>query len=107
MIVTLTLLALSILADDNLLIADFEQDSYGNWKVEGEAFGPGPARGTLPGQMHVDGFIGKGLVNSFFHGDETTGKLTSPPFRIERKFINFLVGGGKHPETAIHLIVGD
>jgi len=34
----------------------------------GEAFGPGPARGTLPGQMQVVGFQGRGLVNSFYRG---------------------------------------
>ena len=32
----------------DILVADFEGDSYGDWKVTGAAFGPGPARGTLP-----------------------------------------------------------
>ena len=36
------------------------------------------AHGTLPGQMDVSGFKGKGLVNSFHQGDVTTGTLTSP-----------------------------
>lgn len=88
-----------LLGADDLLLADFEGTNYGNWKVTGEAFGPGPAPGTLPGQMHVDGFKGKRLVNSFYHGDGTTGTLTSPEFQIERKFIGFLIGGGKNPET--------
>jgi sucrose-6-phosphate hydrolase SacC (GH32 family) len=93
-------------AADDLLIADFEGPDYGAWKTTGEAFGPGPARGTLPGQMHVDGFRGQGLVNSFFQGDGTTGTLTSPEFPIERKFIAFLIGGGKDPERlAIRLLV--
>lgn len=92
--------------DADLLIADFEGETYGEWKVTGEAFGPGPARGTLPNQMHVDGFEGKGLVNSFFKGDASTGTLTSPEFTIERKFINFLIGGGKHEnETCINLLI--
>ena len=93
-------------AADDILIADFETETYEPWKATGEAFGPGPAKGTLPGQMHVDGFQGKGLVNSFFHGDTTTGTLTSPPFRIERKFIAFWIGGGNNPEKlAIQLLV--
>src|SRR6185436_3140407 len=71
------------LAADDILIADFEGDTYGSWKTTGEAFGPGPARGTLPGQMPVDGFKGKGLVNSFYKGDDTKGTLTSPEFTIE------------------------
>ena len=89
-----------------ILIADFEGQDYGAWKAAGEAFGPGPARGTLPNQMEVSGFEGKGLVNSYFRGDESTGTLASPPFKIERKFINFLIGGGKHPAHAcINLLV--
>ncbi len=89
-----------------LLIADFEGDTYGDWKVEGDAFGRGPAKGALEGQNPVSGFTGKGLVNSFFNGDDTVGKLTSPEFTIERDFINFKIGGGNQPGKAcINLIV--
>ena len=91
---------------EDLLIADFEGSGYGDWKTTGEAFGPGPAQGTLPGQMEVTGFRGRGLVNSFYNGDRTIGTLTSPPFKLERKFIHFLVGGGKYPaSTCINLLV--
>ena len=41
--------------DDDLLIADFEGKDYGVWTATGTAFGPGPAAGTLPGQMAVTG----------------------------------------------------
>jgi len=93
-------------AAEDILIADFEGEDYGAWTAEGEAFGPGPARGTLPGQMAVSGYKGKGLVNTFFRGDDTTGVLTSPPFTIERDFIHFLIGGGMHPgEACIDLLV--
>lgn len=100
------LFSANIRAADDLLIADFEGADYGEWKVTGEAFGPGPAHGTLPGQMAVDGFKGKGLVNSFYKGDVTTGTLTSPPFKIERRYIAFLIGGGMDLErTALHLLI--
>ena len=105
-----TLLCLTALAApglraaDDILIADFEGTNYGSWKTTGEAFGPGPACGTLPGQMHVDGFKGKGLVNSFFKGDGSTGTLTSPEFKIERKFIGFLIGGGKDADNMLRLV---
>ena len=96
----------AVFAADDLLIADFEGPDYGAWKITGEAFGPAPARGTLPGQMPVDGFTGKGLVSSFFKGDDSTGVLISPEFKIDRKFIGFLIGGGKKPETlALRLLV--
>src|SRR5882724_1819369 len=92
--------------DNDILIADFEGKDYGDWKTTGTAFGPGPTRGTLPGQMPVTGFLGNGLVNSFFGGDQSTGTLTSPPFKIQRKVINFLIGGGMHPDqTCINLLV--
>jgi fructan beta-fructosidase len=93
-------------AADDILIADFEGPDYGQWKTTGEAFGPGPAQGTLPGQMEVAGYKGKGLVNSFYKGDVSTGTLTSPPFKIERKFISFLIGGGKDTEkTCMNLLI--
>src|SRR5260370_42496268 len=82
---------------EDILIGDFEGKDYGAWKATGEAFGPGPARGALPDQMPVSGFKGEGLVNSYFHGDKTTGTLPSPDFKVERKFLNFLIGGGNHP----------
>src|SRR5688572_21372736 len=53
-------------ADDaDVVFADFEQPTYEKWQASGEAFGPGPAQGTLPNQMAVDGFLGQQLVNSF------------------------------------------
>lgn len=103
----LSLAAISATADrPDLVIADFEGTDYGGWTVEGEAFGNGPAQGTLPNQMPVSGFLGRGLVNSYLRGDGATGSLTSPVFRIERKRINFLIGGGRDPGSAyIQLIV--
>ncbi len=102
----LCLSALPAAAEPDLLIADFEGKDYGEWKAEGKAFGPGPALGTLPRQMQVSGFEGKRLVNTFFEGDGTTGRLTSPPLKIQRRYINFLIGGGGHAEkTCINLLV--
>lgn len=97
-----------IRAGDDLLVADFEGKDYGAWTVTGNAFGPGPAQGTLPNQMHVDGYRGKGLVNTYFNGDASTGTLTSPKFTIERKYIAFLIGGGRDPQKlTLNLIVDD
>lgn len=91
-------------AADDILIADFEQPTYGDWKAEGDAFGPGPAKGTLAGQKAVTGFEGTGLVNTFRNGDGSTGTLTSPPFVLERDYLRFLIGGGSHPTTALQLL---
>ncbi len=89
-----------------ILIADFESADYGDWTVTGTAFGDGPARGTLPDQMDVSGYLGDGLVNSYRGGDDAMGTLTSPTFRIERPYLNMLIGGGDYPEqTCVQLIV--
>jgi fructan beta-fructosidase len=93
----LGLSAITALAAEDLIVADFEGADYGGWITTGEAFGQRPAQGTLQGQMPVEGFQGKGLVNSFQDGDDTTGTLVSPPIKVERKFLNFLIGGGGFP----------
>jgi uncharacterized protein (DUF608 family) len=82
------------------------ENGYNSWKVEGEAFGKEPAKGTLPSQQAVTGFEGKRLVNTFLNGDTTKGRLTSSTFKIERKFIAFRIGGGAHAgRTCMNLIL--
>ncbi len=107
-----TLLCLAALAApgaraaDDLLIADFEGPGYGAWKTTGTAFGSAPAHGALAGQMAVGEFQGKGLVNSFYQGDDAIGTLTSPEFTIGRKYLRFLIGGGGFAgKTCINLLV--
>lgn len=98
----------SLHAAEDLLIEDFEGDSYGKWTVTGDAFGTAPARGTLPNQMAVTGYRGERLVNTFLGGDESTGTATSPEFTIERSHIAFLISGGPHTDTlGMHLLSGD
>jgi len=90
----------------DIIVADFEGANYDGWKTSGAAFGSGPARGTLPGQMTVDGFQGRSLANSFNGGDDSTGTLTSPPFIIERKYLQFLIGGGGwENKTCLNLLL--
>lgn len=93
-------------AAPDILIADFEGQDYGNWRATGSAFGPGPAHGTLPNQMAVGGFAGKGLVNSFYGGDASTGRLASAEFVVSRKYVAFLIGGGGwEGKTCMNLLV--
>src|ERR1041385_9233952 len=91
---------------NEILLADFDGDTWGNWEVKGDAFGPGPAHGALPGQQPISGFLGRGLANSFAGGDKSTGTLTSAEFTITKPYINFLIGGGNHPgEACINLLI--
>ncbi|MFD8717747.1 hypothetical protein ACFV2H_06920 [Streptomyces sp. NPDC059629] len=81
-----------------------------DWTTTGDAFGTGPAQGTLPNQQQATGYLGNGLVNSYLNGDATTGTLISPTFTIDRKYLDFLIGGGCHAAssdapTAVELVV--
>jgi fructan beta-fructosidase len=91
---------------DDILIADFEAETYEGWTISGEAFGPGPAKGTLDNQMGVNGYRGERLVNTFWQGDKTVGTALSPSFKISKPYIAFLIGGGRHPgRVGIELLV--
>jgi len=81
----------------DILINDFEGPDWGDWKTEGEAFGPRPAQGAWEKQGVVSGFDGKGLANSFYRGDAATGKLISPEFTVAHKYLVFRVGGSDRP----------
>ena len=84
----------------DLVIADFETDDFDGWKIDGSAFQLRDAGAPYRGGMGpVYGFHGQKLVNTYaaVGDDKATGTLTSPEFRIERKFISFLIGGGNFP----------
>ena len=90
-------------AADDEVIADFEGADYGTWTVTGNAFGTAPARGTLPEQAPVTGFRGQGLVNTYLHGDKSTGTLTSPEIALYHRYLSFLIGGGADTPAALQL----
>ena len=93
---------------NDILIADFEQPTYGAWVTTGTAFGSGPAQGTLPNQNPVSGYDGSGLVNSYYGTDTSIGNLTSPPFVITRPYLDFLIGGGNSPgQECLNLIISN
>ena len=98
MISFVALLFMLVISADagDILIGDFEQDGFGTWRVSGDAFGPGPARAVLSGQPWVSGFLGGKFISSGLGGSQATGVLISPPFVVERDYINFLIGGGYH-----------
>jgi len=86
-----------------IVLADFEANDYGDWKVEGDAFGSGPLAVESP----APGSKGKRLVSTYLKADTAPqGKLTSPVFKIERPYIGFLIGGGRHEhKTCVNLVV--
>ncbi|HVU07442.1 MAG TPA: glycoside hydrolase family 32 protein [Verrucomicrobiae bacterium] len=88
--------------DADEVLADFEGDNYGNWKITGNAFGSGPVHPDAS----VTGYLGRKLVDSFGSSDSNQGTLTSPEFVVDRDYLSFLIGGGAHPgKVGMNLIV--
>ncbi|MFE6826250.1 GH32 C-terminal domain-containing protein [Streptomyces sp. NPDC057690] len=81
------------------VVQDFEGTDFGSWTATGTAFGTAPAAGAVDGQGAVSGYDGNALANSFHSGDASTGTLTSPSFTVDSKYLNFKVGGGRHPHV--------
>nr|WP_200830569.1 GH32 C-terminal domain-containing protein [Arthrobacter sp. SLBN-122] len=85
-------------------VAGFNAGSYSGWNVQNDPsnasapWGSSPATGTLAGQQEVTGFIGAGLVNGFHAGDSPVGAMESATFTVPKDYINFLTGGGNHPQ---------
>ncbi|MBN1441983.1 MAG: hypothetical protein JXA90_04695, partial [Planctomycetes bacterium] len=102
-------------ARDDILFEDFEKETYEGWTVTGTAFGAGPIeKSKIPAYQGDVGGAGKRVVNSHNvrqgedvgGGDRHVGTLTSREFRIERRYINFFVGGGAHEgKTCVQLLV--
>jgi fructan beta-fructosidase len=78
-------------------LGNFDNGDFDDWTVNGSAFGDAPATGTLSDQQYVFGWSGAGYINGYHGKDATTGTLTSPNFTIDKNYLNFLIGGGKHP----------
>jgi hypothetical protein len=99
----------------DILLTSFE-DGWGEWRVEGDAFGevphsleqlideqPAEVRGQYAANSHDrrPGTEGEG-------SDARKGKLISPAFVVTRDYLLFMIGGGDHAgRTCVNLIVDD
>lgn len=100
----------------DLVFDDFERADYGKWTATGTAFGPGPVEiAKIPDYQGDVGGHGHRVVNTHASApgqtveqrDSARGTLTSEPFKIERAYITFLIGGGAHKNrTCINLLIG-
>ncbi|WP_433288956.1 GH116 family glycosyl hydrolase [Micromonospora sp. CA-244673] len=102
-----------------IVFEDWERDTYEGWTVEGSAFGAGPVLvSEVPDYMKRFGDLGASgqrfVTSHDFRGsggdsgraDAATGKLTSRPFTVERRYVNVAVGGGSHRgSTCVNLLV--
>lgn len=99
----------------DIVFEDFERETYEGWTVEGTAFGAGPIRKQdIPAYQTITRVQGDRMANSHSSApgadiggkDDATGRLLSRPFVIERRFVRFLIGGGRNPgETCLNLLI--
>ena len=97
----------------DVLFEDFESLTYRGWQVEGEAFSDGPhTQATMPKQQgnvaaRGDGFVNSHSIRGSKKGDDKlTGQMTSEPFVVQRRYVHFLIGGGRHKDrTGVQLLV--
>jgi non-lysosomal glucosylceramidase len=99
----------------DLPFENFESGTYEGWESSGTAFGEAPRHlgdiADYQGDLNAEG---EQLVNSHQTrhgedvraGDQHTGTLTSRPFEVVRRFINFRIGGGAHEgRTCMNLLI--
>jgi len=94
-------------ARPDIVVDDFERQTYAPWTTTGEAFGKGPVlRADIPKYQGEVGGVGRRVVNSHASApgktseekDRATGTLTGPAFTLERDYLTFLIGGGDNSE---------
>ncbi len=87
----------SVCTAEDTLLADFEQPNFGMWETAGQAFGTAPDRQLIQDNQPVSGYIDMGYLHSNHGGRLARGIITSPPFKITRRYLNFLIAGGHLP----------
>ena len=107
-LLTPLVLALPLSASEILYDA-FESDGFGEWALEGSAFGKSPTASSPAGMNgSVQGYANGYYVSSAHGGDASTGSLTSQKFKIQLPYIAFLVSGGNQKDaTAVQLVIED
>ncbi|MEO5915184.1 MAG: c-type cytochrome [Luteolibacter sp.] len=85
----------------------FEGDGFGDWKVEGPAFGMAPVTGKTDDMPSpFISYSAESLASSTHGGEAAKGTLTSPEFTISENYILFLIAGGDYAgKTAAQLII--
>ena len=90
----------------DLLISEFPDNTYGAWKATGTAFRRGPASGALLPKLEIQNALDDKVISSEIEDDGPTGTLTSPKFKIDRRFMAFRIGGGNYEHsTCLDLLI--
>ena len=100
-------LAATEMRTDDIVIADFESEFGSDWKATGTAFSSKkPAGGEELSRLEIQNASGRGVASSEMEGDGPQGVLVSPEFKIERRYLTFIIGGGDHEHvTCLDLLI--
>jgi len=94
--------------DGRVLNLDFETGDLRDWKAEGPAFQGQPIEGDVVARRRADSrsqHQGRYWLGGFEKlQDPPRGTLTSEPFRLDKPWASFLIGGGPNPETRVELV---
>jgi len=91
---------------EDLTIGHFGKTNYGDWKATGTAFSIGPIADDQIAKLEIENARDGLVASSARDGDQPTGTLTSPVFKIKRKYISFLISGGDFEhDTCINLVI--
>jgi len=98
-------------ASGRALNLDFETGDLRDWTAQGEAFQGQPVEGDAVAARRPDmisGHAGKFWIGTYERsGDSPKGTLTSVPFRLDRPFARFLLGGGSRETTRLEIVRAD
>ena len=91
----------------DLLVDDFSA-GYTKWTQTGTAFSPGPTTPAQTTRLGItgspDGTVATSKIEN--EGDARVGSLTSQVFRIQRRYLSFLISGGDYEhDNCLNLLV--
>ena len=90
----------------DLNIGRLGENSFGDWIATGTAFGPSPVDPGQAAKWGIENAVGPAVITSTGRGDGPTGTLTSPEFKIKRKYLAFRIAGGdQEHDLGVNLII--
>jgi non-lysosomal glucosylceramidase len=81
----------------DIIFENWDKDTFDGWTVEGDGFGVGPYTRAQAASLSQNlGGESDRVVNSYLKGgsNAATGKLTSKPFTLSRRYVKVCLGGG-------------
>lgn len=91
---------------DDIVLTRFVNHAYDGWAQTGTAFSRGTAHDESIAKLEIAGAVSNDVVSSELEGDGPQGSLVSPEFKVQRRYLTFLIGGGDaEMSTCLNLVV--